>query len=285
MKKLYNFIILILLIFIVSGCSISYIHNDSAQTATFTRITAELKTKINNIIQQHVTKDMSEFDIARVLHDYIIITTEFDSENLKNNTLPDSVYTACGVLLDRVAVCQGYAEAYKLLAEAAGLNCKIVTGMTGDENHAWNIIEIDGEWYNVDVTWDDPTGVVTTTGTENLKYNYFLIPDSVMHNDHTPFGDTEKCTSDKYLYGMKEYNTPFITLDSIYSLPSNYVNYYLKGKKSVTFYFPENIDTIDSSILNSTAQKLAYAGISTKKVSYTPIVHLGTCSYTTISFY
>ena len=67
---------------------------------------------------------------------------------------------AVGVLLDGIADCDGYSDAFYLLGNLAGFTVRLVHGTTnnpfeGNPNHMWNEIAMDGEWYAVDVTWDD----------------------------------------------------------------------------------------------------------------------------------
>ncbi|HBN56634.1 MAG TPA: hypothetical protein DD414_07645, partial [Lachnospiraceae bacterium] len=102
-----------------------------------------------------VNEGMSPLEKAIVLHDYLAVNCEYDKERLADGTIPDTSYTAYGVLVDRIAVCEGYALAYKYLLNQAGINCYMVTSTT--MKHGWNLIELDGEYYHVDVTWDDPT--------------------------------------------------------------------------------------------------------------------------------
>ncbi len=80
-------------------------------------------------------------------------------------------------------VCGAYAKAMQLLCWAAGLPCNVVQGeaiavsgvWTG---HAWNQVQIDGEWYQMDVTFDDPLGLTV------LRYNYFNVTDADLEKDH-----------------------------------------------------------------------------------------------------
>lgn len=102
-----------------------------------------------------VTADMDDLQIAIALHDYIVLNCEYDKERLGNGTIPKESYGAYGVLAERIAVCQGYALAYKYLLNEFGIDSYIVT--SDKMNHAWNIVEIDGALYQVDTTWDDPT--------------------------------------------------------------------------------------------------------------------------------
>ena len=102
-----------------------------------------------------VTSDMDDLQKAIAIHDYLVLNCEYDKERLNNKTIPQESYGAYGALANRIAVCQGYALAYKYLMNEYGIECYIVT--SDNMNHAWNIVQIDGELYQVDTTWDDPT--------------------------------------------------------------------------------------------------------------------------------
>ena len=102
-----------------------------------------------------VNQEMSELEKAIALHDYLVVNCEYDKENLDANTIPDTSYSAYGVLVNRIAVCNGYALAYKYLLNQVGIECYMVSSDT--MNHAWNLIVLNGQYYQVDVTWDDPT--------------------------------------------------------------------------------------------------------------------------------
>ncbi len=83
----------------------------------------------------------------------------------------ESSHTLYGALVDRLPVCDGYSKAFKFLTEAAGIKSIVVTSF--DMEHAWNMVEYNGDYYHLDVTWnDDNAGVGRTT------YRYFLASDS-----------------------------------------------------------------------------------------------------------
>ncbi len=97
----------------------------------------------------------SQFEVAQALHDYLVRTCAYDSCVAKNNVSVTPSRTAYGTLVKGSAVCQGYALAYKLLLARAGIRAVYVT--SDDMNHAWNMVNLGGNWYHTDVTWDDPT--------------------------------------------------------------------------------------------------------------------------------
>lgn len=102
-----------------------------------------------------VDESMSDLEKAIVLHDYLVVNCEYDKENLDAGNVPNESHTIYGVFAKRTAVCDGYALAYKYLLKQVGIDCYMVTSDT--IHHAWNMIVLDGQYYQVDVTWDDPT--------------------------------------------------------------------------------------------------------------------------------
>ncbi len=163
------------------------------------------------ITDQLFTPDMSEYDKVFAIHQYLVSTVDYDYENLKTDTLPDSVFTAEGALLDHLAVCEGYARAFSWLCEQAGLEEVMISGTadngSGIISHAWNQVQIDGIWYNMDVTWDDPLveGQIVTDGS-NIVYDYFLVPDRVLAENHWAElpADRHVCTDDRYLASNRQ---------------------------------------------------------------------------------
>ena len=147
------------------------------------------------VVSKIITSGMSDFDKAKAIHDYLVVNVDYDYENYCANTIPAECYTALGALKNKYAVCAGYAKAFKLLCELAGLECDYVTGTAGGP-HAWNQVKVSGKWYNVDVTWDDP--VSTGKAFDDHRYNrysYFLISDELMYKNHKANNAKHTCSS------------------------------------------------------------------------------------------
>ena len=154
---------------------------------------AEEQAVVDAAIASCVTDGMSNYEIAKALHDYLATHNEYDMR-LYSGNLPALSRTSYGALVDRTSVCAGYALAYERLMDQVGIPCEYVTGMTTNGYHAWNIIQIDGEWYHVDVTWDDPT----PDREGYVRYKYFLKSDKAMSRDHVSSEASHTCTSTKY---------------------------------------------------------------------------------------
>ena len=154
-------------------------------------VKSEAEIFTENVIPKIIRSSMSDFDKAKAIHDWIINYADYDIENYNNDSIPETSNTAEGLYQTGKAVCGGYARAFTLLASNAGLEVKTIFGKgvghagAEPEAHAWNQVKIDGQWYNVDVTWDDPI-VTIDTNESNLSYQYFLVPDSVFYANHTP---------------------------------------------------------------------------------------------------
>ena len=159
-----------------------------------TNIAAEITARIIN-------DSMSSVDKIKAIHDWLVNNTEYDTEGYEiGNISPDS-YTAEGLFKTGRAVCEGYSKAFQQMAESAGFEVIKVNGIGVNssgttETHAWNQVKVDGKWYNIDVTWDDPVAN-GDIGFDNLRYKYFLVPDSVIANDHIadPGQQLNKCTT------------------------------------------------------------------------------------------
>ncbi len=125
------------------------------------------------IISEALQKE-DEFERVRVLHDELINMTKY--------TLSGGAYIseADGPLVYGKALCEGYSKAFMYLCQSIGVPCICVIGTSGG-GHMWNMAYIDGDWYHVDVTWDDP---VTNTGEDVLRDDYFCVSTDTITEDH-----------------------------------------------------------------------------------------------------
>lgn len=174
--------------------NIEYVYNDK-QSLT-------LMKKVREIINGSIHKGMNDYEKEKALHDYIINHAEYDYDNFLQGTIPASSYTAYGVLVLGRGVCQGYAEAMHLLCHTAGLKSMVVQGKSIFEGkwykHAWNIVQLGGQYYQLDVCWDD---VIAPSGKGALSYSYFNLNDQDMGLDHS--WNKQKfppCTATQYNY-------------------------------------------------------------------------------------
>jgi len=158
----------------------------------------ETYNKAKEIVNNVTNTSMSDLQKELALHQYVVQNTAYDYVNYKNGTVPQDSSTAYGTLIKGKAVCQGYADTMKLLLNLAGIEASVITGTAGGENHAWNMVKIDGEYYHLDATWDDP---VPDAG-DKVSYTYFNLSDKqISKEEHIWESDNyPKCTNENFLY-------------------------------------------------------------------------------------
>lgn len=103
-------------------------------------------------------------------------------------------------ILYNLAVCEGYAKAFSALCYKAGIQTEYVIGRGNNSSHGWNLVRVDGVWYQIDVTWDSNNTTVRNNEA-NIYYKYFLLPDNVMEEDHTAqtYTNYHSCDDSRYI--------------------------------------------------------------------------------------
>lgn len=140
--------------------------------------------KAREIVDKVIKPEMTDIDKELALYDYLITHCKYDKENFDKKTVPQKSHDAYGVLTEGVGVCDGYAETMQILLSMVGIESMVVLGDTiGPQGggHAWNIVKIDGEYYQFDITFDDPA---SNDNKDILFHSYFNISDRQMAIDH-----------------------------------------------------------------------------------------------------
>lgn len=159
----------------------------------------------------------STFEKLKVFHDYLVLNSSFEfSEG--DQSYNASIYNAFGSGEPQGNIqCNGYAKAMQYLCDKAGIVSMVVTGETPEgASHAWNVVDVDGKWYNLDCTWDDP--LLETHNYKNIRYNFFLVPDKWIHGVTHKHVNEQKLSSGKYI---KYFDPPACTETS--------QNYFIKN--------------------------------------------------------
>ncbi len=112
----------------------------------------EFSDAIQRIIEK-TDKANTPFEKELIIHDQLCKVVTYDSEF--EGQEESDLYSAFGALVYGRAVCEGYARAFKLLCKYAGIECILVTGDSKGVGHMWNMVNIENDWYHVDITWDD----------------------------------------------------------------------------------------------------------------------------------
>ncbi len=206
----------------------------------------DVKNKYNAVIEKLDTikiNGINRHEKLKSIHDYLSDNIVYDDTISEPN-----IFDIYGALVNGVCVCEGYAEATKLLCDREGIPCLNVVGTGAGGAHKWNYIQMDdNEWYLYDVTWDDQA---STT-----YYSYFLIgsstkapffsnstvadstvhiPTGTMFSGATPLS-YPTLSDDTYSVGILRYGAPDISV-----LKTKNVIIVGKGQTSFLTYFVSN---------------------------------------------
>lgn len=168
-------------------------------------ITEELKTKIlakqalynaavNDLIST-IPVSAPEAIKERMIYAKILLNSYYNL-NAKWNGVCEDNWNAYGIMCNGYGVCESYSESFQHLLNAVGIRCTGIEGYAGG-GHKWNAVCIEDEWYQCDITFDDPIG-----NSPDEAYNYYLnITDEKMAQSHDWSGyefSVPVCTATKY---------------------------------------------------------------------------------------
>ena len=168
---------------------------------------AEMDDAVAELLSRLDLKDMSDYARVKTIYDYICANVTYDDTS--EGTLKHTAYAA---LVNRTAVCQGYASLlYRLLLEE-NIDTRLIAGKSRDDDHGWNIVELDDLYYNMDATWD----------AGNTTYAYFL-------RSMANFADHERSEE----YNTTTFNNAYPMATSDYADP-NHEHIYTESKTAPT---------------------------------------------------
>lgn len=167
----------------------------------------------------------NDYEREKIIHDYLAKQTTYQSGKNAHN--------AYGALVEKKAVCDGYSRAFQWILYQAGIPALIAEGASinpasgGEQPHAWNVVKIGGEYYHVDLTWDDASS-------KEVMYAYFNMTTEQIGESHR------------------------ISTQNAYALPhctATVANYHVKNGTVITSY---SIDSITSLIQHTTGDLHVY---------------------------
>ncbi|WP_343749841.1 immunoglobulin-like domain-containing protein, partial [Hathewaya limosa] len=157
---------------------------------------------VKRIIGEVIKPGMTDVEKELALHDYVVKHADYNMAGLAKQPSDLEDHNAYGVLVLGKGVCESYAKAMHLLLNEVGVECKYATGYKRNPNgskgggHAWNMVKLDNEWYNLDATWDDPVSDRVGRSDKEVvvspvSHAYFNVTDVVFNIDHMR-GDFEQ---------------------------------------------------------------------------------------------
>lgn len=201
-----------------------------------------------------ITPSMPEFERERLLHDRLAKSITYDLNE-------KYAHTAYGALVNGRAVCDGYTQAFQYLLQRVGIQSFMVTGTGKGGNHAWNIVRIDGRYYNVDLTWDDQES--------DTFHAYFNLTDERIKDDHT---------FDTTVYRIPECNSTDANYFAVYGGIFNEFSaddlgaLIKKNGKKLHIYITGNMEEFQKDFEKNFVNMLTAAGINgTAGYAYSPL--------------
>lgn len=119
---------------------------------------------------------LTDYAKLKYIHDWIVNNTVY--------TLNGPAYKseADGAVVYGKALCEGYSKTFMYMAQKLGFECICVVGSVDNTAHMWNMVKLNGAWYHVDATFDDP---ITSDGSNILTHDYFLVGTYEISKTHT----------------------------------------------------------------------------------------------------
>ena len=128
----------------------------------------KIQQEVDRIFNELYNPNVTQMENIRIFHDYIINNSKYDVDRTTKGQKLYKSETAYGPLFQGYAVCGGYTDLMELFLEKMNIKSYKISS----EKHIWNGVELDGKWYHLDLTWDDP---VASDGNDYLEHNYFLV--------------------------------------------------------------------------------------------------------------
>lgn len=167
---------------------------------TVRKYNRNIENAVNNLAAQLKLTEGTEYEKEVRVHDWFCKNVKYDFKGSDMDEPARVVlsHNIVGVFAKQKAQCEGIAKAVKVLLNAVDIKCIVATGDAdangSREHHAWNVVDIDGNPYHVDVTWD----IGASKG--RVSYDYFNVTDEIIGKTHKLEDKVPECTSLKDNY-------------------------------------------------------------------------------------
>ena len=199
-------------------------------------------------------KDLSEWEKEKYIHDFICDNVTYDK--LKKAYSHEII----GPLGHGVGVCEGIAKSVKVLCDALGIWCMIAVCGNNPEKgikyrHTWNIVRIGGNYYHLDVTFDNTLG----NDKKEIRYDYFNLDDQQIFRDHEPLiAPAPHCNDHDHFY-YKEKKLSFTKQEDVYKRSLQ------AAKKGKVLVFHWRGGYLTKEVLNELLDLISKAGMEKEK--------------------
>lgn len=171
---------------------------DPAELSGYDR---DIYDEAEQVLDEVLEPGMSDYEKELAIYSWLVNNVNYDwTHQDRRNITPRESFTPYGGLVNRAAVCLGYAATFQLLMDMAGLECVTVTGAAykSREDHGWNMARLNGEWYCVDATWDANKRERTGRGGQG-DWRYFNVTSDFMAREHQwDYANTPEATAEDH---------------------------------------------------------------------------------------
>lgn len=231
-------------------CKVLVYHQTSSGNAAVDK-------KVRAIINKEIKPGMTDAEKVKAIHDYIIQNCSYDDAHVDSGK--DGYWSSAeGPLLKDKAICSGYTAAFRVCMDALNIPNSSIDGELSDgTSHAWNLVQVDGNWYHIDLTFDDPTfpkKIAPKNIDMFVSYEYFLVNDQKMIDNGRrwhmewlgegyenmiaeSYANTPVCSSssDKYVSVIAPISK------SAKQAANNMYSKYKKGERAITIVIPQKV--------------------------------------------
>ncbi len=137
----------------------------------------EVELAADTLAQEIAAETSVPWRQLQLIHDKLVRLIRYDE------TMDQDRNQAYSALVEKITLCQGYAQSFALIGQRLGFDIEMITGEADGTGHAWNLVWLDGKPYHVDVTFDDPTPDGGSAAP--VQHAYFLRSDAVISQTHT----------------------------------------------------------------------------------------------------
>lgn len=167
---------------------------------------SKIRDKIDSATEEillNISPNMTDYEKIMAVHDYMVLNYTYDITDTAQDV---------SVIYDKTGVCTAYSMAFIHMMNVLGIDATIITSER--MVHAWNLVRLDGEWYHMDVTWDDPDwfGIV-------VRDYALLSTQAIIEKEHTGF-DTGDYNVTSTLYDDKK-NVSVYVSEMSYEIDGN----------------------------------------------------------------
>ena len=186
----------------------------SVEKSQLATLKSQVEAKKNKLFED-ISPRIGETEVETELHNRLILANTYDTTLKASHT-----HDLYGALVNGTSVCDGYTKAFQYLLYCAGIQCVTVSGvgLSGEsyENHAWNVVRLNGDYYCVDATWDDPT--FADGRKDYVGHDYHNVTTETLSKDHFLWKRLEG--------GVIKDGEIYFTVPTCTATAANYFNYF-----------------------------------------------------------